>query len=173
MEDCDHDKKKLTKSDIIFLLQERAQLYYRYIWTSCSEEEQYCLYDLAQDGLVNARNIDVLSALLGKGLLVQEDDSTLRIMNASFRDFVRHEVDPAWALRYEKMTAQGSQWGLFKTPLVLILIAGALFIFFTQKQTWGNIVAVLAAVSTIVGILPRLGALLPAIFASKEAKTGL
>ena len=115
----------------------------------------------------------MLSALLGKGLLVQEDDSTLRIMNASFRDFVRHEVDPAWALRYEKMTAQGSQWGLFKTPLVLILIAGALIIFFTQKQTWGNIVAVLAAVSTIVGILPRLGALIPAIFASKEAKTGL
>jgi hypothetical protein len=173
VEDCGHNKKKISKAEIIFLLQERAQPYYRYIWTSCSEEEQYCLYDLAQDGLVNARNIDVLSALQGKGLLVQEEDSTLRIMNASFRDFVRHEVDPAWVLRYEKMTAQGSRWDLFKTPLVLILIAGALFIFFTQKQTWGNIVAVLAAVSTIVGVLPRMGALIPAIFASKEAKAGL
>lgn len=169
VEDAAASKKKVTKEDIIFLLQERAQLYYRYIWTSCSEEEQYFLYDLAQDGLVNARNKHVLSALLGKGLLVQEEDATMKIMNVSFQKFVLHVVDPAEALRFEKMNAQSSKWDLFKTPLMLIFVAGALFIFFTQKQTWLNIVTVLAAFSTIIGILPRLSALLPAMFAGKEA----
>jgi hypothetical protein len=170
VEDCCAQKRKISKDDIIFLLQERAQLFYRYIWTSCSEEEQYFLYDLAQDGLANARNIQVLSALLGKGLIVQVDETALKIMNASFRNFVLTVVDPAEALRYEKITAQSSKWDMYKTPLMLIFIAGALFIFFTQKQTWLNIAAVLAAFSTIMGILPRLGVLLPAIFAGKEAK---
>lgn len=171
--ECRESNKKVTKADIIFLLQERAQLYYRFIWISCSEEEQYFLYDLAQDGLVNARNKQVLSALLGKGLIVQDGDTSLKIMNDSFQNFVLNVVDPEQALRYEKENAQASAWESYRLPLMLILISGGLFIFFTQKQTWVNIAAVLTVVSTIVGVLPRLGALIPAIFASKEAKTGL
>jgi hypothetical protein len=172
VEGCLKNRKTINKEDIVFLLQDKAQLYYRYIWASCTPEEQYFLYDLAQDGLANARNLQVLSALLGKGLIVQEGDTGVKIMNASFQNFVLTVVDPEEALRYEKENVQIGKWDVYKMPLMLILIAGTLFIFFTQKQTWINIAAVLAAVSTILNIFPRLGGLFAAILPGKEAKAG-
>jgi hypothetical protein len=165
-----HEKKKLTSVDLILKIQSLAHLYYRALWSSCSEVEHYMLFDLAQDGLVNARNVGVLSSLLSKGLLIREENLTLRLFNQSFRNFVLTVVDKEEALRYEKDAAQGSSWETYRTPLLMVLAGAMLFIFYTQKDTWTMMLAVLTAFSTMVGILPRLGFLLPAFLSRGEGK---
>ncbi|WP_147275785.1 hypothetical protein [Adhaeribacter pallidiroseus] len=162
--------KNINREDIILRLKSLAQLYYRGIWSACTEEEHYFLYDMAQDGLVNTKNLSVLSSLLGKGLLLAEDTVKLKIMNDSFRSFVLTEVNPEEALRYERKNSRGSKWELYRTPLILILLGVASFIFFTQKESWANIITIITAVSTILTILPRLGFLVPAFLIPKESK---
>ena len=164
------EEKRLTRSDIILKIQSLAQLYYRELWSKCSEGEHYMLYDLAQDGLVNARNVGVLSSLLSKGLLIREKKLTLRIFNESFRNFVLSVVNKEEALRFENDTAKGSRWETYRTPLFMVLTGAMLFIFYTQKDTWTMMLTVLTALSTMVGILPRLGLLIPAFLAKGEAK---
>lgn len=168
MKTSHHDP--IEKEDIVYKIQSLAQLYYRRLWATCTEEEQFFLYDLAQDGLVNGRNLSVLSSLLGKGLIVKGIDMKLRIVNESFKNFVLTVVDPADALRYEKRVASTSSWHAYRTPFLLIIIGIGLFIFFTQKQAWLNIVAVGTAVTTILTLLPRLSVLLPAFLVNKDAK---
>ena len=165
-----YENKKLTKVDIILKIQSLAHLYYRALWSTCSEEEHYLLFDLAQDGLVNARNVGVLSSLLSKGLLIRDQNLTLRLFNQSFRNFVLTVVDKEEALRYEKEAAQGSSWETYRTPLLMVLAGAMLFIFYTQKDTWTMMLAVLTAFSTFVGILPRLGFLIPAFLSRGEGK---
>ena len=169
--EANHKEMNFNKSDIIMRLQRLAQLYYRGLWHACTEEEKYFLFDMAQDGLVNSKNVHVLSSLLGKGLLVTDQGGLLRIMNQSFRYFILTVVSRADALRFEKNSAQGSRWGLYKTPLVLILIGAVLFFFFTQKASWANIIAILTAISSVAAILPRLTILLPSFLVGKENKT--
>lgn len=161
----------IRKQDIIMQLQSLAQLYYRGLWNACSEEEHYFLFDIAQDGMVNAKNVAVLSSLVGKGLLIVGADGIVKPMNESFRYFILTAVNPAEALRYEKSSAQGGRWEMYKTPLLLILIGAVLFFFFTQKNTWANIIAVLTVVSSFLSILPRLSFLIPSFFASNPAQS--
>lgn len=165
-----HSTKGIEKEDLIYRIQSLAQLYYRRLWSTCSEEEKFFLYDLAQDGLVNARNMGVLSSLLGKGLLIRGKDMKLKILNESFKNFVLTVVDPAEALRYEKKVSRASSWHAYRTPFLLIIIGIGLFIFFTQKQAWLNIVAIGTAVTTILTLMPRLSVFLPAFLLNKDSK---
>src|SRR5262249_14845295 len=63
----------------------RARAYYRALWATCSKEEKMALFDLAQDGFVNATH-PVLQRLGQHRLIVR--DPRLRLMNESFRRFV-------------------------------------------------------------------------------------
>lgn len=155
-------KRSIEKEDLIYRIKSLAQLYYRRLWATCTEEEKYFLYDLAQDGLVNARNMGVLTSLLGKGLLVRYNDMRLRIVNDSFKSFVLTVVNPMEALQYEIKMAKASRWTTYRTPFLLIIVGVGLFIFFTQHQTWLNILAVGTAVSGILAVLSRLSIFLPA-----------
>ncbi|QMU29635.1 cache domain-containing protein [Adhaeribacter radiodurans] len=161
----------LQRADVVSRLQNLAQFYYWSLWHSCTAEEQYFLFDMAQDGLVNSKNVQVLSSLLGKGLLIVDKDGLLKIMNESFKNFILVAVNPEDALRLEKNSTQGSSWAVYKTPLLLVLIGAILFFFFTQKTSWANIIAVLTAVSTFLSILPRFSLLIPSFLANKESKS--
>jgi hypothetical protein len=80
-------RTEVDAEDIVLDIELRAQLYYQVLWSASSPEERYILFDLAQDGLVNGRNIRVVKTLIRKGLVVN-DGEELRIMNRSFRNFI-------------------------------------------------------------------------------------
>src|SRR5690606_12346423 len=67
--------------EIILKIQSLATFYYFSLWKSCSPDEKYLLYDLAQDGLVNTRNVKVISSLVNKGLVLSL--GTLSLFNRS------------------------------------------------------------------------------------------
>jgi hypothetical protein len=164
------ETKLLKKSDIVLKIQSLAHMYYRMLWSSCTKEEQYMLYDTAEDGVVNAHNIGVLTSLLSKGLMVKDETQVVRLFNESFRNFVLTTISPEEALRYEKENNVQSKWDVYKVPLFIILIGAATFIFVTQQETWLTVLALLTGVSSLLTVLPRFGFLIPALFLKKEAK---
>ncbi len=157
----------LTEEEIILRIESLAHVYYNSIWASLSEEEQYILYDIAQDGLVNLKNREVLTMLLNKGLLIYEN--RFRMMNESFRNFVLSEVSADDALELERKVKETGSWNYFKTPVIIILITIALFIFITQEETYNNIIAF---ITTFAAGIPILFRLLGMITSMKAAKAG-
>lgn len=71
--------KKFDKEDIGLNVQNIAQLNYFAIWKSVEEREKPLLYDLAQDGLGNYRNLPVIFNLLNRGILIYEESSKLKL----------------------------------------------------------------------------------------------
>jgi hypothetical protein len=163
----EHPGHELTEEEIVLRIESLAHVYYNSIWSSLSEEEQYILYDIAQDGLVNLKNREVLTMLLNKGLLVYEN--RFRMMNDSFRNFVLSEVSPDDALELEQKVKVTGSWNYFRTPVVIILITIAMFIFITQEETFNSIIAF---ITTFAAGIPIIFRLLGMITSMKGAKVG-
>lgn len=154
-------KKDIDPEDIILDIELRAQFYYQVLWSASTREEQYILYDLAQDGLVNGRNIRALKTLIRKGLLVN-DGEELKIMNRSFRNYILTVTKPEHTLEMEERVNVESTWRRVRTPIMIILFTLAGFLFITQEELVSNTTAFVTAAA----------AGLPAIYRAIELVTG-
>lgn len=115
-------------------LEDAVEPYYRSIWGSCSIEERLALRQVAEEGLVNPRDRDVLESLMRKGLVVR--DPAFRLMNRSFARFVKRAVPPRTIAEWERQVA-GTPWSSVRTAVVTFAFAGAGFVAFTQQQIVG------------------------------------
>ena len=132
-----------TDADRLRVFEEAAEPYYRSLWTSCSIEERLVLRQLAEEGLVNPRDRDVLQSLMRKRLVVR--DPAFRLMNESFSRFVKRAVPARTISEWERQVA-GTPWSSVRTAVLTFALAGAGFVVFTQQQI----------VSAWVGLLPAL-----------------
>lgn len=132
-----------------------ARLYYLDIWTRCSEEEQFMLYDLAKDGIANSKNEEGFIRLQTKGLIVSSGNSP-HIMNKSFRDFILHTIQPAEALEMVKKRNREGDWNQIRNPIIVIILILSGFIIFTQKEFIDDTLAFFAAVGAIIPIIQEL-----------------
>jgi hypothetical protein len=164
------NKRRLKRIDVVLLLQRRAQLQFRSLWQSLSPYEQYLLYDLAQDGLVNSRNVLVIEHLLRQGLL-RYSRNKLRLVNESFRNFILSPLLRAQALRIEQETDRGGTWAAVRLPLFMLLAALALFIFVTQRNTWSEAQTYLTALAGVLPLLSRLLSFGPPASSTSSAAT--
>jgi hypothetical protein len=144
----------IYEEGVILKIQNVARTYYNSLWLSLTSEEQYVLYDAAQDGLLNTLNRDAITLLLNKGILTYRDRFFL--MNESFRNFILTEVSAEKAYRLEKDVNPDGTWKKFKTPLVLILMAIALFVFYTQQEIFNSVVASVTTFITGIPVLIKL-----------------
>jgi uncharacterized membrane protein HdeD (DUF308 family) len=53
----------------------------------------------------------------------------------------------------QKKFQQNSSWQSFRTPVLIILLGIAMFIFFTQEQTFQKLTAIVAGVSSVLSLL--------------------
>ncbi|MEM6263329.1 MAG: cache domain-containing protein [Bacteroidota bacterium] len=152
-------EEDLDEDEVILKIQSLAELHYQSLWINLSREERYVLYDLAQDGLLNYRNVQVTNTLIRKGLILQ--DGSLRLINQSFRNFLLSSIDPEEALRWSKENKDSATWNALRTPLMLVLVALAGFLLITQEQSFGKIIAFLtsltAAIPVLLGVANLLG----------------
>jgi len=144
-----------TEQEIIELVESRAKLYYRSLWSSCEEEEHYMIFDLAKDGVVNGKNKDVFDGLARKGIIIVSDKSP-SIMNKSFRNFVRTSIRPEEALRLLDKQKKEGNWNRFRFPIAAIIIALGGFLVFTQREFLNETTALIGGVAVIVPVLQRL-----------------
>jgi hypothetical protein len=98
---------------------------------------------LAQGVVVSPNGKRAARRLLARRILVREPE--LRLMNRSFRKFVREEV-PAEAIAEWERGDATSAWQRLRFPLIFGLLALAAFLFVTQRNAFDNAVAVVTAV---------------------------
>jgi hypothetical protein len=133
---------------------ERAEVYYRSLWASCSRDEMVVLGHLAEEGLVNEKDRRVVRRLMARGLVRRE--SGFRVMNETFRRFLVSPACRAEVLEHEQVTGE-SPWDRFRRPFFAVLAAGAVFFLSTQKQLLdGSMAVVTAATAGLPAILKVL-----------------
>jgi len=145
-----------------------AKKYYKDLLESCSDEELYVLYDVADDMIVNPNNEKTVIRLLEKGLLKKECDR-INFMNVSFRRFVLNTLNKAEASKLElKMGKNTGTWRGYRTTLVLIIAGLFVFIALANQDFIESLnqlfVAIGGGVAVITGILGLL---------SKKGKAGV
>jgi hypothetical protein len=133
---------------------ERADGYYRMIWNECTKEQKFVLAQLAVDGLLNPANGRAVRQLVRRGLIAK--DPQFRIMNESFRRFLRSAATPElkqeW-MHQSRQSGWGKAHGVFFTTMVLI----GIFLLTTQNELWqssaGYVTTALGAFGTLAKLL--------------------
>lgn len=139
------------REDIVIRIQKLADNYYRSIWNHLTIEEQFVLYDLAQDGLVNSKNQDIVEGLIDKGLVRYVE--RLRIMNRSFRNFILCVSGPTEIGELEKKVRATGAWSKLKLPLLLVVCTMLLFVIKSDRsQLFGVFTAITALIPVVVGL---------------------
>lgn len=135
-----------TQEDVLEAIRLRADARYRELWNSCTMPERTILIQLAEEGVVNLRNRQVLGELIRKGLIVMHrQDECPRLLNRSFRLFVLANK-PGVPLKQMESTATGGWDKLrnFVWPALLIL---GLYLLITQRKYFDNILPVVSGVA--------------------------
>lgn len=128
------------------------KVFYDFIWEKLTEKEKYVLLDFAQDSLVNFKNIEAIYQLLEKGLFIVNDDE-IKILSPSFRAYVFDKKNTAEIYQLQKKFQLNSSWQSFRTPLLIVLLGIALFVFFTQQETFQKLTAIVAGVTSVLSLL--------------------
>jgi hypothetical protein len=137
---------------------QKAETYYRSIWSVCSTDEKITLYHLARNGFITPKETETVRMLMRKGLIRKEPRFIL--LNESFKKFVLTAESAAVIEQWKR--SQPRSWGNIRTPLVTVLIAVALFIFVTQRETFNESVAWISAfVASIPALLKLLNLFRP------------
>ncbi|MEM6348213.1 MAG: hypothetical protein AAF927_30305, partial [Bacteroidota bacterium] len=146
----------LFEEEIILQIGIRAKLYYHALWNACSENEQLLIYDLAQDGLMNSRNLQAVEALLRKGIFITDED-TIHLMNRSFRNFVLTVVKPEEALKMEEKIQADATWSRAKIPIAIIVFALAAFLYYTDvSEVLNETATFVTAAAALIPVITKI-----------------
>ena len=124
----------------IMNIQSVSQIQYSSIWNSLEEREQFVIFDLAEDGLVNYRNIGAINGLISKGILKYEN-LRLTLFNKSFRNFVLTNIDKKESLRIEFESKRSGNWSNLQLPIIMVIFTLFAFLFVTQQDIFNDIFA--------------------------------
>ncbi len=134
--------------NIVLHIQSVAHNYYLSLWNSLTFEEQYVLFDIAEDGLVNHKNFESLSQLHMKGLII--NNGRPEVMNKSFRNFILTEVQVGHLALPDDSHKKDSLWSKFKGPFFVVFLALLFFIYYTQKESFNALTAVITGFAAAI-----------------------
>ena len=140
---------RATVNRAIFQL---ARAYYEEIWQSLTLDEKLALFHLANNRFIHIEHPG-LETLLRKGLIRFDPD--LRLLNASFQEFVR-VVGEKDALYQEEAKKGSSVWGSLKWPMGLGFGTIVLFLLATQEELRAALPALIALAPLLLQGLPEL-----------------
>ncbi len=161
------DSENLPEKIILFI-QEIAGVYYEEIWNSCTNHEKLLLDDVADNLLLNDKNIKIIDTLILKGLL--KKNISIELMNQSFRNFINTKSDAYQEKIYLKVRKEGN-WTKYRAPLLLLLFAIAFFIAL-QENVLSNIYSILTVILGILTVVTRISGIFSGGNMSKPASGG-
>ena len=141
--------------------------FYLFTWNKCWPGEKYLMLGLAQYGFMNFKNTPVIYGLIKRGILIQFSQE-IKFFSPGFRAFVLEQKGTAEMIKLQKDYQQGSAWQTMRMPLLFLLLGVAMFIFFTQEQTFQKITALVAGISTIFSLLLKFFSEGGGMFSSKK-----
>ncbi len=148
-----HDPVPPARAQVVDEVLERAEVYYRVLWSTCARDERLVLYQLAQDGWANPKNYRAIQQLVRRKLV--RKGSGYRIMNESFCSFVRNARRPEELARWEQEQSQ-SAWSAVKMGLGTALFLFGAWLVYAQQDTLQLAIGFLAALGTAGGTVLNL-----------------
>jgi len=146
-----------SHDQLVGLVAEPADVYYRMLWNGLTGNERLALYQLALDGWANPKNTPTLRQLEQKQLIYRQP--MYRIMNDSFRSFIRSSEHQKEILQWQKKE-QESTWEILRFILVAAVIGVGLWLLYAQAQLFqigaGYITALATLLTAIAGFTARL-----------------
>lgn len=144
---------RMDLAEIFKLISDHAALFYRRLWSACTEDEKLTLTHLAEDRFLSPNDPELVT-LLRKGLIVKAPD--LRLMNYSFKRFVLAQASSAGLVSMEDRAKTSSSWHTLKVPLVTGFVGVVLFLFLTQKDFYNSSLTVVTGLTTGIPALFKL-----------------
>ncbi|WP_187696233.1 hypothetical protein, partial [Xanthovirga aplysinae] len=124
------ERNQQNAEQMVIEITKKAHSYYQSIWDTLTVEEQYLIFDLAENDLTYIKSHKTIDTLLQKGLLKIKKER-LHLFNNSFKYFILTEADHTDISRFEKEFTYNI-WEKLKFPFLLILTALFLFILISQ-----------------------------------------
>lgn len=143
--------EELDRGGLLNEIERLAQGHYEELWASLEERERVVLLQLAEEGLVNPKNVQPLERLIARGLVLC--DPAPRLMNESFRCYIISACPKDAVNKIEQESGRHSLWGRLQRPVYATLLGLALFVGFTQKEALSSTIALITAVT---GALPHV-----------------
>ena len=134
-----------------------AYTYYSHVWHSLSSKEQFLLYDLAEDGIVNPKNTTPMLSLMAKGLVVWDENyCQLRPINKTFTHFINAEVGKDEGQRIRQQMRTKGTWSSIRWIIMILLVAVISFVAISIPDFFENLDAVLALLAGVATIVPTI-----------------
>jgi hypothetical protein len=160
-------KLDLTREQLTEVVLDRANSYYRVLWSGLTASERLVLYQLALDGWANPKNASAIQQLERKQLIYKVP--MYRVINDSFCRFVLSGEHASEIIEWEQHE-QESTWHAFRFVLIAVLIGGGVWLLYTQAQLLqigtGTLTAVATLLTALAGLSTRFKRSQP------EAKSG-
>ena len=77
-------------------------------------------------------------------------------MNRSFRNFILSTVDPSEALSLEMQVNTSGTWKVIRVPLLMTILALAIFLFYTQQSLFKNMMTVVVAIAGAIPLIVKI-----------------
>jgi hypothetical protein len=140
----------ISKAALLEQLLDRAEAYYRVLWSTCTKQERLVLFQLARDGWANPKNDRAIQQLERRSLVKREPG--LRIMNVTFCRFVLATQIPAEVANWEE-EERNSSWSTVKLALTTAAFMIGAWLLYTQQDIFQLGVGYIAAMGTASGAL--------------------
>jgi hypothetical protein len=146
-------EQNMSNGKFVEELLDRADSYYRVLWSTCTREERLVLFQLAQDGWVNPKNERAIQQLQRRGIIRR--GSGFRIMNDSFSRFVRNAQSPEEVARWEQ-EEEHSTWSAVKLGLGTAVMMFGAWLLYAQQDVFQLGIGYVAALGTASGAVINL-----------------
>jgi len=153
VDDTKHDD--ILCDTITLKIQAIAHNFYKRLWHSLTENEKFVLYDLAEDGLVNTKNMFSLNMLISRGI-IRLGDGGLHVFNRSFRNFVVSSIGKQELEKLNHRHNQDSRWGKLNGLLIFSGIAILVFLGITQDSAFTKAIGTIAALTSGLTVVIKL-----------------
>lgn len=143
----------VSRARFIGDLMDRADAFYRVLWSACTNQERLVLFQLARDGWANPKNARAIQQLERRGLVRRTP--ALRILNESFCRFVKNARLPGEVAKWEQ-EVQTSTWTALKLGFTTAALAGGGWLLYTQQEIFHASLGYVAAMGTASGAVISL-----------------
>lgn len=147
------DDDDIPAEDIIALTCELGGAYYRKLWEECTHNERVLLHSLAAGRCVNTLNIEIISHLMRRGLLVMEP--SLSLVNESFAEFIREAETPETYRHWQQDEQEKGAWQALRVPFMFLLFVPVAILLVVATEELNGGIALIAPILTIIPMLMK------------------
>ena len=126
------------------------------VWKKCTNQEKFLLTGLAEDGMLNYKNEALIYKLFLDKLLIVHNER-VRLISYSFRLYIISKKGTKEEMEFIAKMKAGGSWGSMKNIFFIVILSILVFLFLTQQEVSGKIVALITGLSTIVPLLLKFG----------------